>query len=152
MYVCPHAYTCMCVCMCKWPRARVCVMHADVQMHVCLEWCLVTCVFKVLLDILLTHSHLRTTMKYLLFHLGLYELYLVSNLVFFQRSDGDFLAVDTQDLQIHHPVGTFPVSSLHLPDNIQFKVNLVTVSVRKADPKIHFSRWLFHRNTKLSHL
>lgn len=58
-------------------------MHADVQMHVCLEWCLETCVFKMLLDILLTHSHLRTTMKYLIFHLGLHELYLVSNLVFF---------------------------------------------------------------------
>ena len=49
-----------------------------------------------------------------------------------------FLAGDTRDLQVHHPFGIFSVSSPHLPNSIWFRVNLVTVLMRKADPKILF--------------
>lgn len=49
-----------------------------------------------------------------------------------------FLAGDTRDLQIHHPFGLFPVSSLHLPNSIWFRVNLVTILMRKVDCKILF--------------
>ena len=49
-----------------------------------------------------------------------------------------FLAGDTRDLQVHHPFGILAVSSLHLPNSIWCRVNLVTVLMRKVDRKILF--------------
>lgn len=42
---------------------------------------------------------------------------------FLMQCCGDFLAGDAKDLQVHHPFGILPVSCLHLPNSIWYRVN-----------------------------
>ena len=93
-YVCEHARIDMCGCISGFMHVGkcMCVHVCTCVCHACRCECVERWwkrVFK-MFQVFLTHSHLRTSMKYLLFHLGLYELHEVSNVVFSCRSAGDF--------------------------------------------------------------
>ena len=92
--------------------------------------------------ILLAHSHLRTTIKYWLFHLRVYELLLLHNLVLSTMWKQWWLSQQWILRSSNSPSSLqFPCVLGYLGRITSNNMNLVTLLVRKTDPKVDFWRW-----------